>query len=195
MSKKLKLLLAGLLTIISFTGTTQCENQTQELPISLEHYLRKNHRDFQQSYRSPISNFLLPPAQAEIPPRYWKLFSLYISFDHQQKQLKVSWNYIDNAVANSTVKASKNYFENHYSQLLKLANSKSTCTRHVERGMAGPAPQIIRIKYPSSTLSFYARKSGYDGPDSTMSKQSKSRYLCSKELKDLLNFFRKDVVK
>lgn len=182
-------------------GTPSAET-TSSIPaevrdtLSLDYYWRLNREGFLNSsdplinskLKNPslsLSELLIPPAMAEVPPEHQKLFSLHLSFDHQAQTMVAQWRYQLRTQPESAEYAQKSYDAAAYAQLIQDLSAKPlTCASKLEQMMVGPAPIKLSITKQSGSQTYNA--SGDVG---------QGEYICHQGLIDELNALRSELSK
>lgn len=178
------------------------DNAAQEIQ-SLDYHLRWDHGDFRAEYGAAnttlrlglhaaldsaldsLSQGLMPPAHAELPPQYQEAFSLFVQFDHAARKLRLEYH--EQMVMDpQTHRSFKQTLGPQEYQLLMalLSEDPLVCQSRVEPGMVGPAPKMLVLNYLDQALWVYPSGStGYDGPGGS---EGTRRYLCKPELQSYL---------
>lgn len=151
---------------------------------SLEYYLRWDHDKFKRHYAWR----LIPPANAELPPRHQKAFALKIGLNHRKKTLTI--HYDTQMVTDDTTHRSAKHKGDttDYDALAKIMAEPVVCTSKIEQGWVGASPEYLKIQSSTSELLIFASNNpkGPAGPTRAVSEKGERRYLCNAALQDWL---------
>jgi len=151
---------------------------------SMEYYLRWDHDGFRDHY----AWHLIPPAKAELPPKYQEAFSFKVWPNHKKQTLQVEYH-AQMVMDDSTYRSGKRQLDaEQYQALSKIMAQPLSCIHQVGQGWVGPSPEYLHLEYAKSAVSMYAsqNKNGPEGPGAELREASKRRYLCNKALMDWL---------
>jgi len=153
---------------------------------SLEYFQRMDRQDFLSKYS--WNTWLIPAANAELPPQYQNAFSLYLRLDPQNEKLSAEYHFQRMIDPKSHVFIKRVLESEDYQSLSKLLEKQDLiCTSQVERSWVGPAPKLLRLSRPDSKDLIYADgPGGPEGPSQELAKAGKRRHLCSEELTNYL---------
>jgi len=192
--KKVGTLALGLLSVGLLAFLPGCalkpDPASQNLD-SVEYFQRMDRQDFlaKFGFLPPLLDSLMPPALAELPPQYQTAFSLFLRFDHDQRQIQAEYHYQKIMDPETHVQARKTLDEAAYHLWLKRLNGTDlVCLSEVGMGWSGPAPEYLRLRRKEGTLLIYAgSKNGPEGPDREEGNKGLRRHLCQEEVQNQLD--------
>lgn len=178
----ISLALLGLLT-----GCASQPEAQAKVPNRIEYYLRWNQSEFKSQHSfnpiKTISHWVMPAAQAELPPQYQHAFSLVITPVAGKQELQAEYHSRMVTDASTYFTASKRLDKQAYQRLEAASKQKIACETKGQNGWAGPAPALLSIEFPEQKLMLYV--DGAEGPSGPRD-SNKRHYLCNQGINDFL---------
>ncbi len=186
---KAKFLSLALLSLLA--GCASQPEAQAKVPNRIEYYLRWNQTEFKsqhsfnplKSLTHTLSQWLMPAAQAELPPQYQHAFSLVITPVAGKQDLQAEFHSSMVTDPSTYFTASKRLGNKAYQRLEASAKQKIACEAKGLNGWAGPAPALLSIEFPEQKLMLYV-----DGPEGPPGPRDNNRrhYLCNQGMSDFL---------
>lgn len=186
---KAKFLSLALLSLLA--GCASRPEAQAKIPNRIEYYLRWNQSEFKSQHSfNPIktlthtlSQWVMPAAQAEIPPQYQHAFSLVITPVAGKQELQAEYHSRMVTDPSTYFTASKRLDSNAYQRLEAASKQKIACEAKGQNGWAGPAPALLSLEFPEQKLMLYV--DGAEGPSGPRD-SNRRHYLCNQGINDFL---------
>lgn len=183
-----KFLSLALLSLL-LTGCAGKPEADAKVPTRIEYYLRWSQSEFkaEHSWLQPLttlSRWVMPAAQAELPPRYQNAFSLVITPVPGEHDLEAEYHSRMVMDPSTYFTATKRLGSGAYDRLIAETSQNLVCESKGMPGWAGPAPKLLSLEYPDRRVILYI--GGPDGPPGPRD-ENKRHYLCSQGMNTFLN--------